>query len=184
MNRLARRLPLAALTLALFVGLAPGRQPPAGPGQDILDIAKKIEAGKDAQADMQAAQKKWGLDEVMDLYKPRNKGGLGFGPKGDGIDQKLNRLARRALSPEDLGKEKDDLIKLAYQSIAITELSKHYPVKPRGGKGKKEWDEFAEDTRKGTLELIQAAKAGDAGKVKSAAGKVTNGCLDCHNAFR
>jgi cytochrome c556 len=154
--------------------------------KDTLDLAKAIEGGKDGKDIAAKMKKKFAeLGPIMQAYKPRAKKGIGIGPKSpaDGIEAKIISLGRRATA-DAVSKQKGELIKMAYINLAIAEVTKHYPPKPKGGKGPKEWQQYSEDLKKASRELIDAVKAGDAKKVKNAAANISTSCNNCHSDFR
>lgn len=157
--------------------------------KDILDLAKKIEEGKDVGSDCAAIRKKYEeLNTLMHSFKPSPKGGIGTGlePKaGDGIEVKIINLGKRALSPAALTKEKSAIVKLGYINAALAEISMHYaPEKPKGGKGAKEWKAYCEEMKKASMELVEAANAGKLPAIKTAATNLNNSCNNCHSDFR
>jgi len=152
----------------------------------VLEMVKALEGGKEpTAAQLTAFHKKFDdLDAVMTIYKPSSKKGLGSGKKGpgDGIEQKINNLVKRVPSPAKL---KDELIRLGYINSVMADVAKQYaPPKPKGGKGKKEWDAYCADQKQGSKELIAAAKGGDAKKIKAAAKKIADACVSCHADFK
>jgi len=197
MSRFARAVALAS-TLGLAVALLAGDVSARADDdkeikkaqKDVLDLAKLVEQGKESEVAGKAATIKKSyedLNTVMHVYKPSPKGGIGFGKPaaGDGIELKVIALGKRALPPATLKKEKDDLVKMAYINIAMAEVAAQYaPAKPKGGKGAKEWKQYASDQKKASLELIKAAQAGDPAKVKAAANNINNACNNCHSDFR
>lgn len=156
--------------------------------KDLIELAKAIEDGKDGKALAAAMKKKYeDLAPIMHAYKPSPKGGIGVGKKaaGDGIELKIINLGKRALSAANLGKEKDDIVKMAYINAAIAEVTYLYgPAKPKGGKGPKDWKQHTDDQLKASLELAKAVKAGEAAKIKTAANNLNNACNNCHTDFR
>jgi cytochrome c556 len=188
----------AVVVLALGLGLAGSGRPARADAEedklikeaqkDVLDLAKEIEAGKDGAAKADAIKKKYEeLNTSMQIYKPRERKGLGIGPKskGDGIEIKIQNLGKRALSKAEAEKQKADLVKMCYINLAMAEVAKRYPpAKPVCGKGVKEWQEYVDATRDGSKELLEAVKAGDPAKIKKAAKKVDDACASCHADFR
>jgi hypothetical protein len=180
-----------ALTAVLVLSIAAAAQGPAlpapvGPAQkDIVDLAKAIENGKDISKKVAAIQAKFGLDDIMELYKPRSKGGLGFGPEGMSIEAKLNAIgSKKGISKADLARFEKELTRAAQINRAIVELSRGFPPRAKAGKGPKEWNEYADTMQSSSLELIKAIKAGDTVKVKSIAANLTSACNGCHSDFR
>lgn len=196
MIRFARALGFAAL-LTLGLVLATGQNPARAFADDkeaikeaqkeLVDLAKAIADGKDGK-DLAAAMKKKyeDLGPIMHIYKPSPKGGIGIGKKaaGDGMELKIINLGKR-ISAADAAKEKDDIIKIGHLNVAIAEVTALYaPAKPKGGKGAKDWKQHCEDQKKASLDLVAAAKAGTAAKIKAAANNLNNACNNCHSDFR
>ncbi len=154
--------------------------------KDVLDVAKDLEGGKNVDAKVAAIKKKYeDLNTVMHIYKPKNKGGIGYGPMGKGIELQILDWGKRAPAAGTLTKEKDDIVKVGYINLAMAKIAHAYaPAKPKGGKGAKEWKGFADDQEKATLELIDAAKKGNGAALKKAAGNINNACNNCHSDFR
>jgi cytochrome c556 len=156
--------------------------------KDVIDLAKGIEGGKVDAAKVKAMRKKYEeLNHIMYIFKPREKGGLGIGPKGpgDGIELKINSLGKRALSPMELKAQRAELIQMGYIASAMSEVATAYaPVKPKAGKGAKEWKQYAGEMKKSSQELIDAVKKGNAPAVKAAATNLGNSCVGCHADFR
>lgn len=149
-----------------------------------LADSKGIETGKVDAKKMEAIKKQFpDLDEVMNIYRPQPKPG---GGKGESIEVRLDKLGSRApLSPAQLQKDKEELMKLARLNIAMAELAKHYPPdKPKKGKFKKEWDEFASEMKKASVEMHEAVKKGDSAGLKRAASNASGACTKCHEVFR
>src|SRR5438105_257242 len=66
--------------------------------KDVLALAKEVEAGKDITAKAAAAMRKKyeDLNTIAQVYKPRNKRGIGFGPTPVmGIETKIRDLSKR-----------------------------------------------------------------------------------------
>ncbi len=154
--------------------------------KDVLDLCKEIAGGKNVSSRAAEIKKKYeDLNTVMHAYKPKAKGGIGFGsnPK-DGIETKVISLGKR-VPAGSLDKEGPELIRMANINIAIAEIAKHYaPAKPKGGKGKKDWETHLADQKKESQDLIKAVKAKDYKAVKAAANNLNNACNNCHSDFR
>jgi cytochrome c556 len=190
MTRLARALVLSPALLAaaaLLAGTGPGWafDEVEDAQKEILDLAKRIQGGKDVSGRAAAIKKKYEeLETVMHGFKPRAKKGIGYDEK-TGIEQKVMSLAKDELSADAVKKEKDRLVRMAYVNAAIAEVAAQYaPAKPKGGKGAKEWKRYADDMKKSALELGKAAQAGDPAKLKTAASALNNACNGCHADFR
>jgi len=154
----------------------------------IVELAKDADSGNvDAKKAAEIKKKYEDLLTVMNIYKPRDKGGLGVGPagKGDGIELKLIALGKKAPSKMSLEKEQKDLMMMARVNLAMSEITKHYaPTKPKGGKGAKEWNEYNSEMKKATMQFIEAVKKTDGPSVKKAAENINNACNSCHTDFR
>jgi cytochrome c556 len=153
--------------------------------KDVLDLAKQIADGKDVQIAADKISKKYeDLNTIMYAFKPKAKKGIGVGAKGEGIEQKIQSMGKRAIPAGTLQKQKADLIKMAYINIAIANLTMNRPVKPKGGKGAKEWKEHTTEMKNSSLELIEAIKSGSSAKVKAVSTKLETSCNNCHTDFR
>jgi hypothetical protein len=151
--------------------------------KDILDLADMLKRGNNIGKQAAALKKKYeDLAKIMDSYKPGNKGGIGYGKK-EGIEQKLNAMAKEALAAGALKKEKDDLLKMAYINLAIAEVASHYAPE-KDPKGTKQWKKYTSDQKKAAEELIKAINAGNPAKVKAAANDINSACDGCHADFR
>ncbi len=157
--------------------------------KDIVDLAKDVESGKIDPKRAAAIRKKYeDLQDVMTVFKPRGKVGLGVGPVAefDGIEIKLRNLRRGALSKAALDKESADLIKMAYVNLAAAEIVEHYaPAKKnKEGKSAKEWKQHTADWKKASKEFVDAVKKKNPAAVKKAAGSIDEACVSCHNDFK
>lgn len=176
-----RTLPLLALAAA--IALAQGPNPV---NKDLLDLAADIAAGKNVNAKVTALRKKHDdLADVMRAYKPRNRGGIGFGPvaPADSIESKVFNLGKKALTPAALAKEKNDLLKLVELNRAMAKLTEAYaPPKPNAkGNGAAQWRKRIADINKGNDDLEAAIRRGDVGGVRKAAESINATCIGCHN---
>ncbi len=185
---------IGLLAVAFFVTAGRSRADIDKKMHDALSkIAKALQTGDKATAMKEAeayAKKVEDLDDLMHSFKPRNKKGLGVGSKSgvvvpDGIEQKLNAIARDGITPAQLGKEGEALNEAAWMTGAIAAVTKYKaPERDKGKKKRSKWIEWAESTRDGAIELAAAAKSKDVNAVKAAAIKVNNGCNNCHMVFR
>jgi hypothetical protein len=128
------------------------------------------------------------IDELSDLeqlYRPRSKGGLGWGPKpgknpaNDGLEKGLLNFAKikNLANPEN--------VDTAYLIAAMGELQlAKFPRKDGPGlKTKKTWLTEAEAIRQGALELANALPK-DANRAQLAAAKINAACVSCHSTFK
>jgi hypothetical protein len=202
MSRIARRLTAgAALALGIWCAAAsPGftaddedeAKAVKAAQEDILKLkdmngaAAKAKAKEIADASRKAAMGgDEGLKFVMRSYKPRAKGGIGVGAKGESIELKIIGLSKRALPAAEVGKQKADLETIAGVSKAISEVTHYYtPKGKKPGKDPKDWTKFTEEMTKGAEELAKAAKSGDRQAIKTAATNLNASCTNCHGTFR
>jgi cytochrome c556 len=157
--------------------------------KDIVTLASLIEEGKEAEAQKLAAAMRKKYDDlltIMTAYKPTKRKGLGVGPKGpaDSIETKIQSMAKRPPSADVLSKQKADFLRMGYVNAAIADVTILYTPKPKGGKGKAEWERHSKDQRKASLELVEAIKSGDPKKVKTASKRLDDACTSCHSDFR
>jgi len=162
--------------------------------KDVLDVLKDVEDGKgdkDLAAKGAAIQKKGtDLNLLMKVYKPKDKGGVGFDTK-TGFEGKIIALQRTERGPAaaTLKKEAKDLVKLAHVNVAMAEIGRpHYAAYKDVGKGngktQKDWDKWFDDQKAAAKELIEAVKKEDGKAVSKAAKDLLATCTECHAAFR
>jgi hypothetical protein len=183
---------LLALSVSVFVsGQNSGQARTAlqkGASADVLKLAAAIKAGdKDAVKTQATALAKLDMDEVMDVFKPRSKGGIGVGKdKGkiipDGIELKLQTMGRDAPSAAVLTKEGDALEEMAYVIAAVAEVAaiKGAP----GGKQKDNWATWSKEMKEASSGLTKAVKSKGGAEVKSISTKINNNCAACHAVFK
>ena len=156
-------------------------------------VAAALQKGDKDGAKKQAdtlAKKVDDFGEVMDLFKPRKKGGYGVGEMPgaitpDGIEQMLLKIGRDAPAAGTLAKNAAAFEQMGYRIAAIG-LVAHAkaPTANQGKKTVKDWNSWSDDTVTGGLALAAAAKAKGAQDVKTAASKLNNACNSCHTIFR
>lgn len=186
MFRYGRLIPQTMLAVVLFLlctGVSEGR----ADKQEIkvaTEVVDKLVGG--AKLDEVAKLvKTTSLEALMNLYLPQKKGGYGVGPKGDGIENRLQNLSKKGIPPTDLPRESDDLIKAAQRSKAISEFNDLFTPKEKiGKKDPRLWKKYNEEVKKGADELIEAIKKGDTKKIQAAAKFMEIGCNECHTVFR
>lgn len=154
---------------------------------DLLKKGDKAGATKMAQATAKNLEEFY---ECMELFKPRKKGGIGVGDKAgaiipDGIELKLITLGRDAPSASALAKEAEALEDMAYHTAVLAEITLARAPKADKGKARvKDWVEWSNDMKEGSMLLAAAAKAKAAADVKAAAAKINASCNSCHSIFR
>jgi len=158
----------------------------------VQKIAGLIAKGESAAAQQQAKTlaKDTELEEVMNLFKPRKKHGLGVGSKAgavipDGIELQFQKLGRDALSPTTLNKEADALEHMAYDTAAVAEFAiAKPPAKDEGKKTVKEWNNYAKEFRDASMAFAKAVQSKAPAAVHKAAEQVNGACNSCHSVFR
>ena len=192
------RMCVAGITLAAVFGLISMSGPSFAQGKKEVDVAVKeiadeLKKGNKAAAKKMADDAAKNLDEISDmmhLFRPRNKGGLGVGPiplanpAKDGIEVMIRDLARDV--PGGIAKQAAGLEAMGYYIAAMGELANAAVGKaPSGGKKtKKAWTEMSEDMRVLGLAFAKASAAKGAQEIKTAAGRVNVNCNKCHSIFK
>jgi hypothetical protein len=155
----------------------------------IKKVAALLAKGDQAQAHQAAAEaaKKYDLDVIMDVFKARDKKGVGIGPKPkvykpDGIEAQFINMEKRAPAPKDA----PAFAEAAYLTAAVAEIivDKCPVQKKEKDKDPKEWKQWSRDMRQSALQLATALKANDRNAVKKAAKELNNSCTNCHGPFR
>jgi hypothetical protein len=131
------------------------------------------------------------VSELMNLYRPRAKGGEGIAPalqaseplrKQNGIEEKVRYLGRKALKPAVMNKESKELELLGYKIATDGALTAAFAASQKDGA--RQWLEFAEAQRDEGTRLAEAARAKDAAGVHKAAEALERSCTQCHKKFR
>jgi hypothetical protein len=111
------------------------------------------------------------LHDVMTPFKAATGGGVG-----------LEKYIRDTIKKVD---DPKNVVKAGYKSAAIMAIAEQMPPQGVTGAKQKQWEKYAEESRKNALDL--AAMAGGKGKDKeimAAAKKLDGSCTTCHNTFR
>jgi hypothetical protein len=193
------RLALASVLLAAMLGLlcasnAMSGGPDKAVGAAIVKLGDAVKKG-DADATKKMAVKINGMKELEDLpdlmhlFKPRNKGGMGWGSKAgtnpatDGLEKKIQEYAKNVKANEATDPNNEEA---GYWLSAMAEIVRlRTPEKDMaGGKTKKAWNDFADATRAAADGFTKAAATKNAGAIKTAADKLNTTCLNCHSKFK
>jgi hypothetical protein len=161
--------------------------------QKIADAIKngdKAEAKKLADAAAKDKQLIKKINDVMRLFKPRNKEGLGVGmkplanPSKDGIEVALRDL-RKEVTAASL-KQADALETTGYWVAALAELSlaKGYSEKEKGMRTEEAWTKHSEEMRTLGVAFAKAAASKMPKEIRSAADKLNTNCNRCHSIFK
>ncbi len=159
----------------------------------VLKIAAAIEKGnsKVAVDEAQALAKSVeDIEDVMAVFKLREKNGLGVGTKPnaiipDGIELKLIGMGRDAPGQATVNKEAEALEKMAYVIAAVAEVAiAKPPLKDEGKKKRKDFIRWAKDMRAAAPGLAAAAKSKSPAEIQKAAAKINSTCTTCHSVFK
>jgi hypothetical protein len=155
-------------------------------GKDVLDLAREGQAGKDIAKKAALLGKQFASARAaMQLYNPRGRNGIGFGPKGTSLEGRFVALGEDGVSAETLKKESAELIRAAHINLVMAEILRaHAPAKPFLGRGKKEWERDLEAMKKASKSLIEAIGASDPKAVQASATRINNACNSCHDGER
>lgn len=146
----------------------------------VLKLAGQIKKGEkgDAAAVAKMAE---GVEEVMEQFKDKKKGGIGVGTI-EGIEKALIKIGRDAPTASFLAKSKGDLEEVGYIVAALADVTAAKPL-AKAAKDKM-WHEWSMQMREAGVKLAEAAKAGGAQDVKTAAAKINASCNACHSKYR
>jgi hypothetical protein len=185
---------VAAVALALGVGAlaaARGRgddeaeekkRKTAAAQEAVLKLADAVNGpAADFQAQAAALSRDHDLEYVMRQFKPRKDGGI----DADGFENRLLKLGRKELPGQELAADKAALQRLAEVARGVAEAVPPYGKDYAGaGKTVEGWNKYAEDMKKGSQDLLDAVKAGDALAVRKAAFRLNGSCVGCHRDYR
>lgn len=183
----ARLCQILLLGAILLVGGTVSRgQGARSPAKEVVALAEESEKGTDVAKQAAALGKRFGsVAAAMRLYNARSRGGIGFGPKGVGIERRFVDVGERGITAALLEKESADLIRAANVNLVMAEVTHRFaPEKPFLGRGKKEWERDLEGMKAGSRELVKAVKAKDVEAVRKAAGRINDACNRCHDGAR
>ncbi|MFN4259829.1 MAG: hypothetical protein ACK4RK_11060 [Gemmataceae bacterium] len=161
----------------------------------VLKLASAIEKGDAAAVKKQSADIAKKYEEVEDIMyimalrrvtaAGKVTGGIGVGDKPgeitpDGIERVIIEFGKAAPNAQDLAKNEQALLRAAYISAAIGEISKHQAPSKR----KADWIKWSDEMAKESIALAEAIKKKDPGAVNKAAFKLDGTCAACHSVFR
>jgi cytochrome c556 len=154
---------------------------------DVKKIAALIKKGDmvGAKKAAEAAAKGIEIEDVMNLFKPAKKKGIGVTGSEQGIEQALIALGREAPTPAKMAKMAEAYEEMGYNFVAIGIITEHkFSGKDSGKMTKKAWLESTTGMVETGVKLAEAAKSKSAADVKTQAAKVNNNCNNCHTTFR
>jgi len=162
--------------------------------KEAMDAARKVVMANlngitpDAAAKLAKEHK---IDATMKLMKPVSKHGISIGAltkamHKDSIELLIRDYAIMGPTKAEVEKYNDDLVKSIQVVGVIAEMTPTWTPLKDGpmGKTKDKWKALTEDMKKGSAELIAAAKAKDEKAVATAAKKLNESCAQCHKIFR
>jgi hypothetical protein len=155
----------------------------------VADLLEKGDAAGAKKAAVAVAAKNE-VETIMTAFNLRKKKGIGVGPTAneimpDGIEVKIQALARDGITPAALKKEGPGLARAGYVIAAVGHIAvAKAPAKDIGKQKKSDWIQWAQDLAKSSEDFALACKAGSAAEVKKTASKVNQTCDSCHAVFK
>jgi hypothetical protein len=187
------RMMIAGVTLVAVFVLVNMTGPSYAGGKDlpttVKKIAEAIKKGDNDGAKKMAKDAAKGIEDMGDLmhmFKPRNKGGIGVGTKPgpntakDGIEVMIREYARDVPNKPVAGLEETGYVIAALAEIGAAKGWE----KDQGKKTKKNWATWTADMKAAGLEFAKAGAGNGGAQIKAAASKVNNSCITCHNVFK
>jgi hypothetical protein len=160
----------------------------------LIDLIEKDKDKKDiaqAAGDLDKTFNPPDLKHIMwAAYKPREKGGLGVGNKGDnikpdGIEAKLINMSKKEMSEAQLKKEGPALVKMAETAKAMAEIAELNTQRYVGPKKPiADWKKFNKTQKDAAADLIDAVNNNKPDKVLDATKNLYSSCTNCHSVFR
>jgi hypothetical protein len=152
---------------------------------DLLDKGQGVAAQKEVQALVNKQNlngaRVGSLKEPMALLKPERKGGIGIGPKGDGIEKTIIELGKG--TPPKL--PMNEIKKAGYIILALGQVTHAATPKPAlGKKSVKDWERWSKEMQDASRDLIEAADKQDLKKIAKIAKNLDGTCTECHQVFR
>jgi hypothetical protein len=156
----------------------------------LADVVKKGKADDTKKAVAEAAKKFDEISDLMHMYRPRNKGGMGWGsvagksPVSDGLEKKIQEYAKGV--PENVASQVENNVEAANWLAALAELTlAKAPAKDAaGGKTKKAWTDWSIEMRDAANTFAKAAAAKKGTDMAKAASKSNSICINCHSKFK
>jgi Cytochrome C' len=155
----------------------------------VADLLEKGDAAGAKKAAQDVAAKNE-VETIMTAFNLRKKKGIGVGANAneimpDGIEAKIQALARDGIAPAALKKEGPGLARSGYvmAAVGLIAVSKA-PAKDTAKQKKADWLQWAQDLTKASEEFAAACKGGSAAEVKKTASKINQTCDSCHAVFK
>ena len=185
----------AGLALAVVIGASPGADEPVTAPKAIQEAVNKMAdtaaKGKrfDKDADAFFREHPGELRQMMAVFGPRDKGGLGVGPKPgayplDSIELLINDQTSKAPKTKlDLKKSADDLNRLADVTLAVAGITYRYVPKSSAAEDERDWLRRTDRMKEAAQNLKAAVKEEDADRVRVAFQLLGASCARCHEKF-
>lgn len=165
----------------------------AKPHDAVYEIADEIRRGNNVKATKLAEQRAKDFEElydVMGLYRPRSKRGMGWGmtpgpiPGQDGLESRLRQIERGI--PANFLQMQADNEDAAYWIAALAELtaSKPFDFGANGQKKKADFLQKAAALRREADRFAQAVHRKDMPTIQALARTINQACMDCHVVYR
>jgi hypothetical protein len=164
----------------------------ATPKDIVLDLADEIKRGNHVKVTAMAKARAKDFEELLDvedLYRRRNKDGMGWGstpgPNGaqDGLEPKLFALSRAV--PANFVQDAKNNEEAALWIQALAELVAVKPdFKPMGKKTLADWEKKAAALRTEADAFAKAVAAQNVLAIRTSAQGVVNACTNCHIIYR
>lgn len=159
----------------------------ANSNKEVLNVADLIKNGKNAANKAAAVAKANDLDELMEGFKPRSKGGIGVGrTKGkvtpDGIEQLLLNFEKGAPAASVLANV-DELEEMANVIAAMGAIVKTKP-NAKGKKILKQWVAWTQELQDNGAALAKAVSKKDGKGISTLSEKINATCSACHMATK
>lgn len=165
----------------------------AKPQDIVLDIADEIRKGNNAKATKLAKARTNDFEdfyEVMNFFRPRTKGGMGWGatpgkiPQQDALENRLLVLGR--MLPMNFLEDEKSNEEAATWIAAIAELAsaKEFDFRPMGKKNKADFQKKAAALRAEADGFARAIAQKNAAAIQQSARSVMQACYQCHEIYR
>jgi hypothetical protein len=155
----------------------------------VADVFKKGKAEDTKKAAAEAAKMFDEISELMALFRPRNKHGMGWGatagknPATDGLEKKIQEFTK-AVPPTAVADVENNVAAASWMGALAEIMIAKAPKDAGAGKTKKAWVGYAEDMRAASADFAKAAAAKKGPDMSKAASKINAACNNCHSKFK
>ncbi len=156
----------------------------------VADAVKSGKADVIKKAVADADKKFADPSELMHMYRPRNKAGMGWGPNAgknpaaDGLEKKIQEFAKGV--PPNIANDVANNVEAGRWMTALAELTlAKVPAKNMGGgKTIKAWTDWSNELKETSVAFTKAAEAKNGANMAKAASKMNSLCINCHSKFK